>query len=60
MPSKYIEFRVCPECGAKMKVVITNGVWPMRSVEIGECPKCGTEIIRKNITGDIAVELIEE
>ena len=28
--------------------------------ETGECPKCGTEIIRKNITGDIEVELMEK
>ena len=60
MPSKYTEEVVCPQCGAKIKVVVTNGVWPMRSVETGECPKCETEIIRKNITGDIEVELIEE
>lgn len=60
MPSKYSEEVVCPQCGAKIKVVVTNGVWPMRSVETGECPKCGTEVIRKNITGDIEVELIEE
>ena len=32
----------------------------MRSVETGECPKCVTEVIKKNITGDIEVELIEE
>jgi Zn ribbon nucleic-acid-binding protein len=60
MASKYTEEVVCPKCGAKIKVVVTNGVWPMRNVEIGECPKCGTEVIRKNITGDIEVELIGE
>ena len=59
MPSKYTEEVVCPKCGAKLRAVITNGVWPMRSVETGECPKCGTEVIRKNITGDIEVELVE-
>ena len=32
----------------------------MRTEETGECPKCGTEVIRKNITGDLEVELIEE
>ena len=60
MPSKYTEEVVCPKCGAKINVVVTNGVWPMHSVETGECPKCETEVIRKNITGDIDVELIEE
>ena len=55
MPSKYSEIRTCPKCGAKLKVIVTNGVWPMRMPETGECPKCGTEVIRKNITGDIAV-----
>ena len=56
----YTEIIVCPTCEAKLKVVVTNGVWPMRSVETGECPRCGTEVIRKNITGDIEVELVEE
>ena len=60
MPSKYSEIIICPKSGTKMKVVVTNGVMPMRSVETGECPKCGTEVIRKNITGDIEVELVEE
>lgn len=60
MPSKYTEIIVCPMCGAKIRTIITNGVWPMRSVETGECPKCRTEVIRKNITGDIEVELVEE
>ena len=60
MPSRYSEILVCSKCGAKLKVVITNGVEPMRSVETGECPKCGTEVIRKNITGDIEGELIRE
>ena len=59
MPSKNSEIIICPKCGAKIKVVVTNGVWPMRSVETGECPKCGTKVIRKNITGDIEVELIK-
>ena len=49
----------CSQCGAKLKVVVTNGVWPMRMPETGECPKCGAEVIRKNVTGDITVELIE-
>lgn len=60
MPSKYTEEVVCPKCGAKIKVVVTNGIWPMRSVEAGECPRCCTEVIRKNITGDIEVKLVEE
>lgn len=58
MASKYTEIIVCPNCGTKSKVTISNGVWPLRMPETGECPKCGTEIIRKNITGDIEVELI--
>lgn len=60
MSSKSFEIIECPQCGAKLRVVITNGIYPMRSVEIGECPKCRTEVIRKNITGDIEVELVEE
>ena len=60
MPSKYTEIIVCPTCGVKLKVVVTNGVWPMKMPETGECPKCGTEVIRKNINGDIEVELINE
>lgn len=60
MPSKYTEEVVCPQCGAKLRVVITSGIYPMRSVETGECPQCRTEVIRKNITGDIEVELVEE
>lgn len=60
MPSKYTKIIMCPNCGAKLKAVVTNGVWPMRMTETGECPKCGMEVIRKNITGDIEVEMIEE
>ena len=60
MASKYTDIIVCPNCGAKSKVTITNGVWPMRMTETGECPKCGYEIIRKNITGYIEVEIIEK
>lgn len=60
MPSKYTKIIVCPKCGTKSKVTVLNGVWPMRMTETGECPKYGMEIIRKNITGDIEVELIEE
>ena len=55
MSSRYTEIIVCPTCGAKLKVVVTNGVWPIRTEETGECPRCGTEVIRKNITGDIEV-----
>jgi hypothetical protein len=32
----------------------------MRSQETGICPNCGAEIIRKNITGEIEVELLNE
>jgi hypothetical protein len=32
----------------------------MRSQETGICPNCGTEIICKNITGEIEVELLNE
>ena len=60
MSSRYFEILVCPKCGAKLRAVITSGIYPMRSVETGECPRCGTEVISKNITGDIEVELIEE
>lgn len=60
MSSRYTERIVCPTCGAKLKVVVTNGVWPIRTEETGECPRCFTEVIRKNITGDIEVKLVEE
>ena len=60
MASRYSAEMDCPNCGAKLKVVVNNGIWPMRSTETGECPKCGVEVIRKNITGDIEVKLIEE
>ena len=60
MASKYTDNIVCPNFGAKSKVTISNGVWAMRTNETGECLRCGTEVIRKNITGDIEVELREE
>ena len=60
MPSKDVKVLNCPNCGARLKVVVTNGVWPIRMPETGECPRCGTEVIRKNITGDIEVTLIEQ
>ena len=60
MASKDVNVLNCPKCGAKLKAVVTNGVWPMRMQETGECPNCGTEVIRKNITGDIEIELVEE
>lgn len=60
MPSRYTENTLCPKCGAKCRIVVTNGIWLMRSQETGICPNCGTEIIRKNITGEIEVELLNE
>lgn len=60
MPSRYTENTLCPKCGAKCRIVVTNGIWPMRSQETGICPNCGTEIIRKNITGEIEMELLNE
>ena len=60
MPSRYTENILCPKCGAKCRIVVTNGIWPMRSQETGICPNCGAEIIRKNITGEIEVELLNE
>lgn len=60
MPSRYTENTLCPKCGAKYRIVVTNGIWPMRSQETGICPNCGAEIIRKNITGEIEVELLNE
>lgn len=47
MPSRYTENTLCPKCGAKCRIVVTNGIWPMRSQETGICPNCGAEIIRK-------------
>ena len=41
-------------------MIYHTGIDPLRSTEIGNCPNCGAEIVRKNITGDIEVELIEE
>lgn len=60
MPSRDTEVKLCPACGARCRIVVSYGIWPVRMLEIGECPNCGTEIIRKNITGEIDVELIEE
>ena len=60
MPSRYTENTLCPKCGAKCRIVVINGIWPMRSQETGICPNCGAEIIRKNITGEIEVELLNE
>ena len=60
MPSRYTENTLCPKCGAKCRVVVTNGIWPMCSQETGICPNCGAEIIRKKITGEIEVELLNE
>ena len=53
MPSKYTKIIMCPNCGAKLKAVVTNGVWPMRMTETGECPKCGSEYIQRlrRVTG---------
>lgn len=59
MASHCIEIMVCQNCGTRCRVIYHSGIDPMRSTEIGYCPNCGTEIVRKNITGDIEVELIE-
>lgn len=60
MPSTTVKIIECHNCRAKNKVTITAGEYPQRSEEIGNCQNCGTELIKKNITGDIEVELIEE
>lgn len=53
MASTYFEDVTCPQCHTKVRVMITNGVYPMRDTEMANCPVCWYELFRKNITGDI-------
>ena len=58
MPSNYTENHECPICHTLIKFTVTNGIYPMRSPESGNCPICQYEVIKKNITGDIDVEIL--
>lgn len=53
MASSYVEILTCPKCHTKVKVKVTNGIYPFRSTEVANCPVCWEELFRKNITGDI-------
>ena len=58
MASAYYEEVMCPKCHTKVRVKITNGVWPARTTEIANCPVCWEELFRKNITGDIEESIL--
>lgn len=47
------ETRMCPQCGTLVRIKISYGIYPMRSLETANCPVCGYELFHKNITGDI-------
>lgn len=53
MASSFIEEVTCPKCHTKVRVKVTNGVYPMRTEEIANYPVCREELFHKNITGDI-------
>lgn len=53
MSSVYYENVTCPKCHTKVRVKISNGIYPMRTTEFANCPVCWTELFWKNITGDI-------
>lgn len=50
--------KTCPKCGAKVRIKVTYGVWPMRCEETVECPVCDTLLHKANITGDMEVTLL--
>lgn len=62
MASSYYEEVTCPKCHTKVRVSISNGIYPMRTTEFANCPVCRTELFRKNITGDIeeSISSLEE
>ena len=53
MASSYIEEVTCPKCHTKVRVKVTNGIYPRRDTEVANCPVCWEELFHKNITGDI-------
>ena len=62
MASYNNETKKCPKCGTLVKIKISYGIYPMRSLETADCPVCGYELLHKNITGDIdsIVESLDE
>ena len=54
MASTYFEEVTCPQCHTKVRVKITNGVYPMRDTEIANCPVCWYELFRKKHRGKCA------
>ena len=58
MASTYYEEVTCPKCHTRVRVKITNGVYPIRTTEVANCPVCWEELFRKNITGDIEESVI--
>lgn len=59
MASKYTKEVVCPTCGTRHRLIITNGIYPMRMPETAECIECGAQIYKTNNTGDIVLEKID-
>lgn len=53
MASDYFENVTCPKCHTKVRVRVTNGIYPMRSTDVANCPVCREELFHKNITGNI-------
>lgn len=52
----------CPQCRTFVKIKISYGIYPARSLETAFCPICGYELFHKNITEyiDTIVESIDE
>lgn len=53
MASKDIKIEQCPQCGTFVRILISYGIYPAKSLETADCPVCGYELFHKNITGDI-------
>lgn len=58
MATSYIKDVTCPKCHTKVKVKVTNGIYPMRTTEIANCPVCWEELFHENITGDIEESIL--
>ena len=53
MASSDTETMKCPQCGTLVRIKISYGIYPARSLETAFCPVCGNVLFHKNITGDI-------
>ncbi len=53
MASNDIKIEQCPQCGTLVRILISYGIYPAKSLETADCPVCGYELFHKNITGDI-------